>query len=101
MQGVLGSISGQGTRPHMLQLKNLLATTKTQLSQINKYLKKKKKTWMGRGSFPGGSVVKSPPANSGDMGSIPGQEDPTFTEPALTVTREATAVRSPPVTSRE
>ena len=26
------------------------------------------KTW----GFPGGSVVKSPPANAGDMGSIPG-----------------------------
>ena len=27
-------------------------------------------------SFPGGSVVKNPPANAGDVGSIPGQEDP-------------------------
>ena len=26
--------------------------------------------------FPGGSVVKNMPANKGDMGSIPGQEDP-------------------------
>ena len=26
------------------------------------------------GGFPGGSVVKSPPANAGDMGSIPGEE---------------------------
>ena len=26
--------------------------------------------------FPGGSVVKNPAANTGDMGSIPGQEDP-------------------------
>ena len=26
--------------------------------------------------FPGGSVVKNPPANAGDVGSIPGQEDP-------------------------
>ena len=24
------------------------------------------------GDFPGGAVVKSPPANAGDMGSIPG-----------------------------
>ena len=26
--------------------------------------------------FPGGSVVKNLPANAGDTGSIPGQEDP-------------------------
>ena len=26
--------------------------------------------------FPGGSVVENPPANAGDVGSIPGQEDP-------------------------
>ena len=26
--------------------------------------------------FPGGSVVKIPPANAGDMGLIPGWEDP-------------------------
>ena len=27
--------------------------------------------------FPGGTVVKNPPATTGDMGSSPGQEDPT------------------------
>ena len=27
--------------------------------------------------FPGGSVVKNPPANAGDMGSISDPEDPT------------------------
>ena len=27
-------------------------------------------------SFPGRSVVKNPPANAGDAGSIPGQNDP-------------------------
>ena len=32
------------------------------------------------GSFPGHSVVKSPPANAGDMGSIPDPEDPTCLE---------------------
>ena len=26
--------------------------------------------------FPGGSVVKNPPANAGDLSLIPGQEDP-------------------------
>ena len=30
----------------------------------------------GTGCFPGGSVVKNPPANRGDPGSIPGCEDP-------------------------
>ena len=29
------------------------------------------------GDFPGGAVVKNPPANAGDTGSIPGPEDPT------------------------
>ena len=28
-------------------------------------------------NFPGGPAVKSPPVNAGDMGSIPGREDPT------------------------
>ena len=32
-----GSIPGQGTRSHMLQLKSLHAATKTQHRQINKY----------------------------------------------------------------
>ena len=27
---------------------------------------------MGQMDFPGGAVVKSPPANAGDMGSSPG-----------------------------
>ena len=26
--------------------------------------------------FPGGSLVKNPPANAGDVGLIPGSEDP-------------------------
>ena len=30
------------------------------------------------GSFPGSSVVKNQPANAGDPGSIPDQEDPTY-----------------------
>ena len=29
------------------------------------------------GDFPGGTVVKNPPANAGDMGSSPVREDPT------------------------
>ena len=32
---------------------------------------------MGVRDFPGGAVVKNPPANGGDMDSIPGREDPT------------------------
>ena len=35
----LGSIPGQGTRSHMLQLKILHSTTKTRSSQMNKYFK--------------------------------------------------------------
>ena len=27
-------------------------------------------------SFPGSSAVRNPPANAGDMGSMPGREDP-------------------------
>ena len=38
------------------------------LLQMNK--KKKKPT--KNGGFPGGSVVKNPPANAGDTGSTPG-----------------------------
>ena len=37
VQGGLGLIPDQGTRPHLLQLKILYATTKTQSSQINKF----------------------------------------------------------------
>ena len=32
---------------------------------------KNKEVWI-RGGFPGGTVVKKPPANAGDAGSIPG-----------------------------
>ena len=35
----------------------------------NKQTKSQNKT---RKDFPGGAVVKNPPANTGDMGSIPG-----------------------------
>ena len=53
-------------RSGMLQwrLKIPCTATKTQHSQINKYLKNR--------DFPGGPVVKNLPANAGDMGSIPG-----------------------------
>ena len=37
---------------------------------FDKMLKKKKKTHSE--GFPGGTVVKNPPANAGDTGSIPG-----------------------------
>ena len=47
------------------------AATKTQHSQISKYifLKKRKKE---RRDIPGGTVDKNPPASAGDMGSMPG-----------------------------
>ena len=41
------------------------------------------------GGFPGGSVVKSPPANAGDAGSVPESEDPLEQEMA---TRSSTVV---------
>ena len=37
--------------------------------------------------FPGGSAIKNPPANAGDVGSIPGQEDPLEKEMASHVHR--------------
>ena len=46
------------------------------LIQYDCVLKKKKKKKKGE-VFPGGAVVKNPPANAGDMGSSPGREDPT------------------------
>ena len=47
-----GSIPGEGARSHMLQLKILHITAKTQCSQINKYIlsKKKKKNQITRNS---------------------------------------------------
>ena len=39
--------------------------------------KKKKKKNLQKWGFPGGSVVKKPPANVGHKGSIPVQKDPT------------------------
>ena len=42
------SIPGQGTRFHLLQLKILNVTTKTQHRQINKYFLKEKKSDEGR-----------------------------------------------------
>ena len=32
--------------------------------------------YKGTLGFPGGSVIKTPPANAGDVGLIPGPEDP-------------------------
>ena len=39
--------------------------------ELNVALRWKWSRWVG-GDFPGGSVVKNPPANAGDMGWIPG-----------------------------
>ena len=35
-------------------------------------LKNQREVKRNAGDFPGGAVVKNPPANSGDMGTIPG-----------------------------
>ena len=41
--------------------------TQPKINKINKFMEKKKAQ-----DFPGGAVVKNPPANAGDMGSSPG-----------------------------
>ena len=56
MQEDLGLIFGQGTRYHTAQLKILHATTKTQHSQINELIKKKK-TCMRLTADQGGSAT--------------------------------------------
>ena len=43
------------------------------------------KSWCWQEGFPGGSLVKNPPANSGDVGSIPGWEDPLEEEMATSI----------------
>ena len=43
-------------------------TIKTQLISVKEVLA----YWLNYEGFPGGSVVKNPPANAGDMGLIPG-----------------------------
>ena len=58
-----GSIPGQGTRSHTLQLRAGAA-------KINKYIILKKGN-LGWGIFPGGSMVKNPPASAGDTGFNP------------------------------
>ena len=39
--------------------------------------------YKGTLGFPGGSVIKTPPANAGDLGLIPGPEDPLEKEMAI------------------
>ena len=53
-QGGSDSIPGQGTRSHMPQLKILCAITKTQHSQINKIILKKKRVGNCKGGRDGG-----------------------------------------------
>ena len=43
----------------------MLILKKSKVSDLKLYIKKWK-------DFPGGAVVKNPPANAGDMGSSPG-----------------------------
>ena len=65
--GVTGLIPDQGTRSHIPQLKILHTAIKNWHSQINRYLRKKNCFR----NFPGGPVVKNPPASAGATGSIP------------------------------
>ena len=50
--------------------------SKRQVSRFNyqqqRILKENFVKWGKSWDFPGGTVVKNPPANAGDMGSIPG-----------------------------
>ena len=39
--------------------------------------------------FPGGSMVKNPPANTGDPDSVPGQKDPLEKEMAISLSTVA------------
>ena len=73
VQPLLGAL-----RSHVLPLDSARATTEMENlagrpAQPNKYLLKRKEV---RG-FPGGSVVKNPPANAGDVVPSLNQGDPT------------------------
>ena len=87
--------------PHLPQLEKALAHKRRPYTAKNKYIKKKKKN---KGEdFPGGTVVKNPPANAGDTSSSPGlrrshRPCAKTTEPALqspqATTTEARAPRA-------
>ena len=67
---------------------SILLWQSNQTDTLTLFIKRKK--WKqskysptGKWTFsPGGPVIKNPPAKAGDMGSIPGQEDPTCHEAA-------------------
>ena len=64
--------------PKLFLLPLVLSPSKTTLSQSS-FWKIQLSVWAllkEVGGFPGGSVVKHLPANAGDVGSIPGSEDP-------------------------
>ena len=52
-------------------LKNSIERKRNKIRSIAQYSKSKLITYTHRG-FPGGAVVKNPPANAGDTGSRPG-----------------------------
>ena len=74
--GGLGSILGQGTRSRMPQLRAHMPQLKIPHAAMKiphratKIPRAITKTW--RRDFLGVTVVKNPPANARDMGSIPG-----------------------------
>ena len=69
---------------------NMDETEGIELSEISHHRKTNSR------DFPGGAVVKNPPASAGDMGSIPGpgRSSEAHAPRARTPQREATAVRS-------
>ena len=54
-----------GRKPKIAKVEDRKETLKT-------FKKKKRKKKSKKRDFPGGAVVKNPPANAGDMGSSPG-----------------------------
>ena len=48
------------------------AVFKRKFIALNAYIRKKERSKIHNQDFPGGAVVKNPPANAGDMSSSPG-----------------------------
>ena len=60
----------------------------------SKVVFKKKKIYIYKWGFPGGSVVKNPSANAGDTGLIPGREYPLEKEMATQLEKVCAATKT-------